>query len=206
MRRQIDGRAQFRLESDTGASRVTLLTSQQRECLMRSAFGNSKKIGRELGISPRTVDTHLRLAISTLGASDRKHAFELFKVWDAQSEQKLRSAPLRQAPQRTRRQTTRIDDLQTNRTSFPPTNDDGAEVQANILRDGASENETHFRWNMDAPRPRRFLEGIEPDDLKPRHRVLIIVIGAIMTIVALASTIAVVAVYDRVFHSSPRSN
>jgi DNA-binding CsgD family transcriptional regulator len=206
MRRKIHGRSQFHLKSDTGAYRVTLLTSQQRECLMRSAFGNSKKIGRELGISPRTVDTHLRLAISTLGATDRKHAFELFKVWDAPTQQKLRSPCLQQGSEKSPRQTTRIDDLQTDQTSFPPTHDDGAEVQANILRDGASENETLFGWNMDAPRPRRFLEGIEPDDLKPRHRVLIIIIGAIMTIVALASTIAVAAVYDRVFQSSPRSN
>jgi DNA-binding CsgD family transcriptional regulator len=183
-----------------------LLTPKQRECLMRSAYGNSKKIGRELGISPRTVDTHLRLAISTLGAIDRKHAFELLKVWDAPAQQKLRSVDLQEGRDKSLRQTTRIDSLPTNPTSFPSTHEDGDKVQQDILRDRASECAPPFGWKLEAPRSRRFLEGVEPDDLKPRHRVLIIILGAILTIVALASMLAVASVYDKVFQSPSHSN
>jgi DNA-binding CsgD family transcriptional regulator len=206
MRRKSGGRQNLFSNPGAAPRPEDLLTPQQRECLLRSAYGNSKKIGRELGISPRTVDTHLRLAISTLGATDRKHAFELLKVWDAPAQEKLRSVALQQGLDKSPRQTARIDNLPTNPTSFVSTHEDGDKVPQNVLRDGASECAAPFGWNAEAPRPRRFLEGVEPDDLKPRHRVLIIIFGAILTMVALASMLAVASVYDKVFLSSSHSN
>ncbi|MEN3749147.1 helix-turn-helix transcriptional regulator [Sphingomonas sp. HF-S3] len=51
------------------------LTERERDCLRLVSRGrSSKEIGAELGISHHTVDLHLRRAIRTLGASDRRDA------------------------------------------------------------------------------------------------------------------------------------
>jgi DNA-binding CsgD family transcriptional regulator len=40
--------------------------------------GTSKTVGAKLGISPRTVDTHVRVIMLKLGAASRTHAVGLW--------------------------------------------------------------------------------------------------------------------------------
>jgi DNA-binding CsgD family transcriptional regulator len=55
--------------------RVAQLSLRQRECLDLVGQGlTSKQIGRELGLSPSTVDNHIRSALERLGVSDRMSA------------------------------------------------------------------------------------------------------------------------------------
>jgi DNA-binding CsgD family transcriptional regulator len=52
-----------------------LLSPRQIDCLrLVHARLNSKEIGRELGLSPHTVDKHVREGVVKLGASNRYHA------------------------------------------------------------------------------------------------------------------------------------
>ena len=54
-----------------GYEAINKLTSRQRDCLrLVLHHKQSKEIGRELGISPMTVDNHFRSAIQTLGVSE----------------------------------------------------------------------------------------------------------------------------------------
>jgi hypothetical protein len=52
----------------------------------------SKQIGRELDLSPSTVDNHIRLAIERLGASDRADAAQIARAADG-AQQSTRPAP-----------------------------------------------------------------------------------------------------------------
>lgn len=53
------------------------LSQRQVECLKLSAFMSDKEIGRELGLSPHTVENHIREAKRKLGVTSRKKALEL---------------------------------------------------------------------------------------------------------------------------------
>lgn len=53
------------------------LSHRQAECLKLSAFMGDKEIGRKLGLSPHTVENHIREAKRKLGVSSRKKALEL---------------------------------------------------------------------------------------------------------------------------------
>ena len=53
------------------------LSHRQVECLKLSAFMSDKEIGRKLGLSPHTVENHIREAKRKLGVSSRKKALEL---------------------------------------------------------------------------------------------------------------------------------
>ncbi|OMG60068.1 helix-turn-helix transcriptional regulator [Brevundimonas sp. ZS04] len=53
------------------------LSHRQAECLKLSAFMSDKEIGRKLGLSPHTVENHIREAKRKLGVSSRKKALEL---------------------------------------------------------------------------------------------------------------------------------
>lgn len=58
-----------------GYEGISKLTARQRDCLrLVLHHKQSKEIGRELGISPMTVDNHFRSAIQTLGVSNRLEA------------------------------------------------------------------------------------------------------------------------------------
>jgi DNA-binding CsgD family transcriptional regulator len=52
------------------------LSHRQVECLKLSAFMSDKEIGRKLGLSPHTVENHIREAKRKLGVSSRKKALE----------------------------------------------------------------------------------------------------------------------------------
>jgi DNA-binding CsgD family transcriptional regulator len=56
------------------------LSERQRQCLDGVAKGmTSKQIARDLGLSPSTVDNHIRLAIERLGAPDRAAAAQMLR-------------------------------------------------------------------------------------------------------------------------------
>lgn len=57
------------------------LSERQRECLVLVHQGlTSKEIGRSLGLSPSTVDNHIRAALERLGVDNRAAAARL-AVW-----------------------------------------------------------------------------------------------------------------------------
>lgn len=53
------------------------LSHRQVECLKLTAFMSDKEIGRKLGLSPHTVENHIREAKRKLGVSSRKKALGL---------------------------------------------------------------------------------------------------------------------------------
>lgn len=56
------------------------LSMRQRQCLELVGQGyTSKEIGRQLGLSPSTVDSHVRSALERLNMSDRAEAARLFQ-------------------------------------------------------------------------------------------------------------------------------
>lgn len=60
---------------DTGSSPSAALSARQADCLDLAATGlSSARIGRRLGLSPRTVDEHLALACRALGVRTRIQA------------------------------------------------------------------------------------------------------------------------------------
>jgi LuxR family transcriptional regulator, quorum-sensing system regulator BjaR1 len=55
-----------------------LLSNREQQCLALVASGHSsKRIGRELQLSQRTVELHIARAIARLGAANRSHAFAI---------------------------------------------------------------------------------------------------------------------------------
>jgi DNA-binding CsgD family transcriptional regulator len=71
------------IQSEMNEPRAHLLarlSERQRQCLARVAQGyTSKEIGRQLGLSPSTVDNHVRSALERLNMSDRCEAARLFR-------------------------------------------------------------------------------------------------------------------------------
>src|SRR6516225_6673585 len=62
---------------------IELLTPRERECLrLVHDHLSSKQIGRQLGISKHTVDTHLDKARQRLGVEDRYEAARLLAAHD----------------------------------------------------------------------------------------------------------------------------
>lgn len=78
-----------------GYEGIPKLTTRQRDCLrLVLQHKQSKEIGRELGISPMTVDNHFRSAIQTLGVSNRLEAALLLDNWERdEASQQLTSQP-----------------------------------------------------------------------------------------------------------------
>lgn len=78
-----------------GYEGISKLTTRQRDCLrLVLAHKQSKEIGRELGISPMTVDNHFRSAIQTLGVSNRLEAALLLDSFEREgTSQQLTSQP-----------------------------------------------------------------------------------------------------------------
>lgn len=62
---------------------INKLTARQRDCLrLVLRHMQSKEIGRQLGISPMTVDNHFRSAIQTLGVANRLEAARLLEAYE----------------------------------------------------------------------------------------------------------------------------
>jgi len=77
---------------------ITKLTARQRDCLrLVLQHMQSKEIGRQLGISPMTVDNHFRSAIQTLGVANRLEAARVLEAYELESlggpSQRLTSQP-----------------------------------------------------------------------------------------------------------------
>lgn len=77
---------------------INKLTARQRDCLrLVLRHMQSKEIGRELGISPMTVDNHFRSAIQTLGVTNRLEAARLLEAYELEAgdgpSQRLTSQP-----------------------------------------------------------------------------------------------------------------
>lgn len=56
------------------------ISKRQEQCLRLSATMSDKEIARELDISPHTVSLHIRAAMKTLGASNRRAALRSLAV------------------------------------------------------------------------------------------------------------------------------
>ncbi len=70
-----------------GYEAISKLTTRQRDCLrLVLQHKQSKEIGRELGISPMTVDNHFRSAIQTLGVANRLEAARLLQSHEGTSQ------------------------------------------------------------------------------------------------------------------------
>lgn len=66
-----------------GRARLEALTQRERDCLRLVLDQlSSKEIGRSLGISPTSVDTHVRRAREKLGVDDRYTAAQLLAAWE----------------------------------------------------------------------------------------------------------------------------
>jgi len=78
-----------------GYEAIDKLTTRQRDCLrLVLRHMQSKEIGRELGISPMTVDNHFRSAIQTLGVANRLEAARLLDSYErGEPSQRLTSQP-----------------------------------------------------------------------------------------------------------------
>jgi DNA-binding CsgD family transcriptional regulator len=65
--------------------RLKSLSARERDCL-RLILGNhtSKEVGRQLGISHTSVDTHVRRARAKLGLRDRYEAARLLAHWEVE--------------------------------------------------------------------------------------------------------------------------
>jgi DNA-binding CsgD family transcriptional regulator len=76
------------VERDTALlDRLKSLSARERDCL-RLILENhtSKEVGRQLGISHTSVDTHVRRARAKLGLRDRYEAARLLAHWEGEPE------------------------------------------------------------------------------------------------------------------------
>jgi DNA-binding CsgD family transcriptional regulator len=70
------------------------LTDAQLACVRMVGTGPSKVIAKRLGLSPHTVDNHIKAAMQRLGASTRHEAMDIVASWDnAGPDQDLVSQP-----------------------------------------------------------------------------------------------------------------
>lgn len=72
----------FQTLASQAADPVPGLTERQRQCMVLVAEGlTSKQIARQLGISPSTVDNHVRAVIVHLSAANRLDAARIVVSW-----------------------------------------------------------------------------------------------------------------------------
>lgn len=70
-------------EAPADRTRLEALTERERDCLrLVLDHLSSKEIGRTLGISPTSVDTHIRRAREKLSVEDRYVAAQMLAAWE----------------------------------------------------------------------------------------------------------------------------
>ena len=75
------------------------LSDRQAQCLALASKGmTSKEIGRELGISPSTVDNHLRVVAAKLHVGNRRQAIRQFAGSRDFTEALIRDVPMSSYP------------------------------------------------------------------------------------------------------------
>lgn len=75
-----------------------LLTFRQRQVITLAANGyTNSRIARQLGITPRTVNSSLRLAYRNLGADNRTHAVSLAIRYEEINQDDIRLPDIRPA-------------------------------------------------------------------------------------------------------------
>lgn len=68
------------------ASRLSVLTAQQLACLRKVAeLKDSAVIAHELGIAPKTVNSHIEAACRRLGVSTRREAARIVRQYDQEA-------------------------------------------------------------------------------------------------------------------------
>lgn len=87
------------MTADHDGERLRSLSTRERDCL-RLVLENysSKEIGRRLGVSHTSVDTHIRRALAKLGLRDRYAAAEVLAQWEAQEASPADASPASQPP------------------------------------------------------------------------------------------------------------
>ena len=128
-----------------GYEAINRLTSRQRDCLrLVLHHKQSKEIGRELGISPMTVDNHFRTAIQTLGVSNRVEAARLLDTFEREgTSQRLTSQPQ-----------TVVSELETPIMTRPAQVGDGQREMMGALR----EDQVPYRTYRDTYFDERFID------------------------------------------------
>jgi DNA-binding CsgD family transcriptional regulator len=140
---------------------VRKLTDRQRDCLrLVLRHMQSKDIGRELGISPATVDNHFRTAIQTLGVTTRLEAALVLQEYEAGwTSQRLTSqSPAVANP--------------LEKPTMNPSNNDGDGSRAMSLANAVREEQTPFQTGFSSSFPLPFpTNGKRHNDLRILQRV-----------------------------------
>lgn len=162
------------------------LSPRQRDCLRLTAeHKSSKEIARELGMTQKTVDAHIAAAITKLDAANRRHAARLFIEYD-------NDLP----PDKILRQTIQLADSPTISTPFLQQNGCASAVPQAFQEPGYGQPLSPL-LKAESPSLRTFLEGVKPDDISPRNRLILIVVGVIIIALALAATVTFIDVLSR---------
>ncbi len=91
---EAEQRRKLQVRQADAQSRLARLTAREREVVAHMADGlTNKDIGRELGISPRTVEIHRTNALTKLAA---RHSTEAIRIW-LECGEALTSGSVRQA-------------------------------------------------------------------------------------------------------------
>jgi DNA-binding CsgD family transcriptional regulator len=140
---------------------ISRLTDRQRDCLrLVMRHMQSKDIGRELGISPATVDNHFRTAIQTLGVTTRLEAARL-----------LHEHETGWTSQRLTSQSPAIAFIPETNTMAPSNNEGdgrGGSMPANAVREEQTPFQTGFTSTFPLPFP---TNGKRQNDLRIFQRV-----------------------------------
>lgn len=136
------------------------LTDKQREALDLAAAGlTSKEIGRELGISPHSVDKRIDAVRAQLDAMPRNRLVREFRYWSTGGDSITGDLPpLAGIP-------------------FPPPNGSSQLSGDTLLFDDVLALGGHHRWDA---QPGWLHRGIKPSDLSVSGRLLLILAGAIL--------------------------
>lgn len=175
------------------AGRFEDLTDRERECLyLATRFMRPKEIAAQLGISPKTVESHLAKVTVKLDAHNPRHATKLYAEF-------LNESGSGNVP----RETSRLSDSLTDQSSLIP--EERFEQSRNSDLRGVWD-ETHTP--LDKSVINALLDwrpgGIDAEDLNNRKRLCIIMWGFLVLALALAVMTNLVDALDRMASAAPR--